>query len=119
MMRRGGYSLASVLLLITVAAVVMAAAASAYRDFRKADDDVLVYFGVVGALLGTIAGASIAYGRNRKLRRLLAGGPIGLVCGSIAGVMSCLPRTAPALALGAVVVLLYASAVRVFSRRSP
>lgn len=116
-MQRHGYSLATILLFTTVVAIVAAAISTGIKNRQDVNEDAFGMVAPVGAVLGVVVGTCIAYGRTRKIRWALLGVVIGYVAGCVAGVLAAMPPAAPAVLLGAVIVIVYSTVVHALSAR--
>ena len=114
-----GFSLASLLLLTAVIAVLAAAARQAVTGEGRTAADWLVGGAVAGAWGGLFVGLVLGLLQERKLRATLVCIPSGIAFGAVAGLLAVSPNHLLAAAVGSVVLVLFAIAIRYLSGSPP
>ena len=130
-MDRRGFSLASLLLLTAVVAVFLAAICTAwlprdggqqgsYAEQREKLDAGLVVACVIGGVIvGTVVGFVVGLRQARRLHGLAVGTFTGLITGAAGGLLLAVPGKILPIAVGSLVIVLYAVIVRRYSGDPP
>ena len=130
-MHRKGFSLASLLLLTAVVAVFLAAICTIWLqpDRGRPQPDVpagprlnealAVGCGIGGLIAGAVVGLVIGVNQARPLRGAFLGTCVGMIAGAASGVLLAVPDKTLPIAVGSLVIVLFAAVVRRYSSRPP
>jgi len=116
-MFRSGFSIASGMLLTAVIAVWVAAARMGVMHGLRDWEAAVTLAGIAGLVLGGIVGIVVAVGFHPRPAAVAVGLPVGMVAGTLAGLFSVMPASLPVLAVGGLVLIAFAGAVRGLSKR--
>jgi len=117
-MPRTTFSLASMLLLTGVVAIFLAAIRMGIVSPNPPSEELIAAAGLAGLLGGWILGINIASRQASGLRGVFYGLAAGTVFGPPSVILLVMPRSLPVVAVGSVVLLVFALAARALSKQS-
>ena len=114
-MRRSGFSIASLLLLMVVVAIFAAGIDTAFSRSPRVEEALLAVAAVGGAFVGIVVGVFVGLNQKRPAMGVVTGVFTGAIAGAGSGLLLAAPNFLPMVVVGALVMILFATVVRVFS----
>ena len=118
-MFKAGFSLASLVLFTVVVAIAMASLRMAIVHGDRLDEEAMVMIGIFGTALGAVVGLTVGLKQPRPVLGVVVGLVGGAAAGPLALVLVANPECILVIAVGSVILIGFAAAVRRFSGPRP